>query len=271
MKIYAISDLHLDFAANRRLLEGFPEHPDDWLVIAGDVSHRISDLEFALDTLVPRYARVAWSPGNHDLWVSRRGDTELRGVAKYEALLELCRERNVLTPEDPYERVEVEGRPYTLAPIFTLYDYSFRPDDIPADMAVFWALKSNVMSTDEYYLQSDPFPSRAEWCAERCKVTEARLAEVDPDAPLIMAGHFPLREDLIKIYIPRFTIWCGTRLTEQWHTKFNTALVISGHLHVPGTKERDGVRFEEVSLGYPRQWTKRDDPNAPRQVMPEPG
>ena len=36
MKIYAVSDLHLDFAANRRLLEGFPEHPDDWLVIAGD-------------------------------------------------------------------------------------------------------------------------------------------------------------------------------------------------------------------------------------------
>jgi hypothetical protein len=29
---------------------------------------------------------------------------------------------------------------------------------------------------------------------------------------------------------------------------------VYGHLHIPSTRVRDGVRFEEVSLGYPRQW-----------------
>jgi hypothetical protein len=29
---------------------------------------------------------------------------------------------------------------------------------------------------------------------------------------------------------------------------------VSGHLHLRSTRWRDGVRFEEVSLGYPAQW-----------------
>ena len=27
-----------------------------------------------------------------------------------------------------------------------------------------------------------------------------------------------------------------------------------GHLHIPRTTSYDGVRFEEVSVGYPREW-----------------
>ncbi|MEM0969582.1 MAG: metallophosphoesterase, partial [Verrucomicrobiota bacterium] len=29
------------------------------------------------------------------------------------------------------------------------------------------------------------------------------------------------------------------------------------HLHRPGTHHRDGVRFEEVSLGYPNQRNRK--------------
>lgn len=269
MKIHAVSDLHLDFPANRSIVEEFTPHPEDWLIMAGDIGHRVEDMEFAFDTLGPKYARLVWAPGNHDLWTVNDNGAELRGEGKYRHLVKLCRARGVLTPEDEYQEVEVDGQRYTVAPIFTLYDYSFRPDDIPEESAVFWAIKSNVMSTDEYYLHADPFPSRAAWCAERCRVTEKRLAAADPEAPLILAGHFPLREDLIRMYIPRFSIWCGTKRTEQWHTKFSTALVISGHLHVPSSRERDGVRFEEVSLGYPRQWRQRPagQPGVPRVML----
>jgi len=31
-------------------------------------------------------------------------------------------------------------------------------------------------------------------------------------------------------------------------------VAVSGHLHVRRTDWRDGTRFEEVSLGYARQW-----------------
>jgi predicted phosphohydrolase len=52
---------------------------------------------------------------------------------------------------------------------------------------------------------------------------------------------------------PRFVIWCGTQRTADWHTRFPVSVVVYGHLHVPGTHFRDGVRFEEVALGLP-QW-----------------
>jgi hypothetical protein len=33
----------------------------------------------------------------------------------------------------------------------------------------------------------------------------------------------------------------------------------------------DGVRFEEVSIGYPREWKRRDRrPGVPRQILPAP-
>lgn len=46
-------------------------------------------------------------------------------------------------------------------------------------------------------------------------------------------------------------LWCGTELTADWHLRFNVTAVVFGHLHLPGTTLIEGVRFEEVSLGYP--------------------
>ena len=72
--------------------------------------------------------------------------------------------------------------------------------------------------------------------------------------PTVLINHFPLREELVRLWrIPRFSIWCGTRRTHVWHTRFRARVVVSGHLHIPRTDGIDGVRFEEVSFGYPRQ------------------
>ena len=57
--------------------------------------------------------------------------------------------------------------------------------------------------------------------------------------------------------MPRFCLWCGTTLTEDWHTRWNAKVVVSGHLHMRSTDWRDGTRFEEVALGYPRDWKQR--------------
>jgi len=54
--------------------------------------------------------------------------------------------------------------------------------------------------------------------------------------------------------IPRFTPWCGTRRTAEWHIRYRAVAAVSGHLHVRATDWRDGTRFEEVSLGYSGQW-----------------
>lgn len=256
MKLYAISDLHLGTVQNRQALPFISPHPDDWLIVAGDVGETEAHLHFALSILVRRFAHVIWVPGNHDLWTlpSHKGD--LRGEAKYQRLVSICRDYGVTTPEDPYLQWPGDGPSYILAPLFVLYDYSFRPSHVTLDKAVEWAAETGVVCSDEFLLHPDPYPSRAAWCAARCAYTERRLEDVANQAPLILINHFPLRQDLVRLFrIPRFSLWCGTRRTDDWHIRFHAKISIHGHLHIRGTEFRDGVRFEEVSLGYPQQWS----------------
>ena len=101
----------------------------------------------------------------------------------------------------------------------------------------------------------------------------ARLAALDPELPLVLVNHWPLsREPTRVLRHPEFAQWCGTELTADWHTRFRTAAVVYGHLHIPRTTWQDGVRFEEVSLGYPREWRRRKhSPVLPRTILPAPG
>jgi 3',5'-cyclic AMP phosphodiesterase CpdA len=249
--LFAISDLHLGHAANREALMALPPLPDDWLIVAGDVGETLPLVEFAWRVLVPRFARIIWTPGNHDLWTLPQRPAEPRGVARYEHLVALCRHSGVITPEDPFPL----WRGQLIAPIFTLYDYSFRPDTVSADDALAWAAATRVVCADETMLHPDPFPSRAAWCAARCALTEARLAALPREQPLIVVSHFPLHRELAVLpRIPRFSLWCGTRLTEPWLTRFPVTRLVYGHLHIRRQLIHQGVQCDEVSLGYPTQW-----------------
>lgn len=273
MKLYAISDLHVGHPINRQALEELPSYTADWLILAGDIGETTGHLRYTLSLLTRRFAQVIWVPGNHDLWTlpSRSASrSDLRGEARYNELVAICRDYGVLTPEDPYIRWPGAGTPFLLAPLFLLYDYSFRPADIPEEKAVEWAQETDVLCSDEYLLHPDPYPSRAAWCEARCLYTERRLQQVDPKIPLILINHFPLCEALVRLdRIPRFSIWCGTRRTNDWHTRFATAIVVYGHLHIRATDFVDGVRFEEVSLGYPLQWKREKGVQGYlRQILP---
>jgi 3',5'-cyclic AMP phosphodiesterase CpdA len=273
MKLYAISDLHIGHPINRQALEELPFYPTDWLILAGDIGETTNHLHYALSLLTRRFAQVIWVPGNHDLWTLPSGSSssnDLRGEARYYELVAICRDYGVLTPEDPYIRWPGARTPFLIAPLFLLYDYSFRPADIPEEKAVEWAQETDILCSDEYLLHPDPYHSRAAWCAARCAYTEKRLQQVDPSTKLILINHFPLHEALVRLdRIPRFSIWCGTRRTDDWHIRFPTAVVVYGHLHIRATDVVDGVRFEEVSLGYPLQWQReRGIQGYLRQILP---
>lgn len=257
MKIKAISDLHLASPANRDALVELPAFSDDWLIVAGDIAERFDHVRLAFENLTQKFAKVFWVPGNHDLWAipEDRDQPALAGEDRYRALVEIARGFGVVTPEDPYEIWTGPGGEHVIAPLFLLYDYSFRPDHIDRDTVVAWAREEGAVCADEMFLNPTPWQSRDAWCAQRIEATERRLAELPEGMPTILINHYPLRSDLIHIpRAPRFTPWCGTRRTEDWHTRFNASVVVSGHLHTRRTDWRDGTRFEEVSLGYPRQW-----------------
>lgn len=273
MKLWAISDLHIGYPENLAALHMLPRCPHDWLILAGDMGETLAHLECVLEVLRPRFRQLVWVPGNHELWTWPR-HTGLSGQFKYEALVALCRAHGVLTPEDPYALFDDGETVHCVAPLFTLYDYSFGPPGLTPEQARAWAAQAGVESADEHQLNPVPHASVMAWCAQRCALTEARLQQAMQchPGPAVLINHHPLCHELARLpQVPRMRLWCGTLRTQSWPKRFRASVVVSGHLHIRRTQWLDGIRFEEVSLGYPRQWrlTPQSQPRL-RQILPAP-
>ncbi|BEL05733.1 metallophosphoesterase [Actinoplanes sichuanensis] len=261
--LFAISDLHVAYQENREVVESLhPEDDGDWLIVAGDVGEMFADVVWALRLLAGRFAKVIWAPGNHELWTPREDPVQERGEARYRKLVQACRELGVVTPEDEYPVWPGADGPAVVAPLFLLYDYSFRmPGHTTKEQALAYAYETGVVCTDEILLHPDPHPSREQWCWDRVAQTGERLAEIPGDRPTVLINHWPMvREPTRILRFPEFAQWCGTELTADWHVRFRAAVSVYGHLHIPRTTYYDGVRFEEVSVGYPREWRLRGTP-----------
>ena len=274
-RLWATSDLHVAYAENRRIVAErlVPQADGDWLLVAGDVAETVGELEWALGLLAERFATVVWAPGNHELWTPRQDPVRLRGQARYEHLVAACRRLGVLTPEDEYPTWDGPGGPVTVAPLLLLYDYSFRPAGTTVPEALAAAYAARVVARDEDLLHPDPWPDRAAWCHARVAATEARLAALPAGTRTVLVNHFPLTRAPTRVLRhPEFSLWCGTERTADWHRRFNAAAVVYGHLHIPRTSWEDGVRFEEVSIGYPREWRRHQlRRGVLRDVLPDAG
>ncbi len=271
--LMAIGDLHVEAVENRQLVERLhPAHDRDWLIVCGDVGETMEDIEWALATLARSFEKVVWVPGNHELWTCPGDPVQLRGEARYRYLVRYCQDLGIATPEDTYPVWPGPGGPIVVAPLFTLYDYSFGTNVAPTKQeALARAHEAGVVCSDEFLLHPDPNASREQWCDERVKLTEERLtAMAAAGLPSVLVDHFPLLSELTKpLFHPEFAQWCGTVATASWHTRFRAEAVVYGHLHIPRSTVRDGVRFEEVSLGYPlerRRWRHRRA--VPRRIIP---
>nr|BAO66512.1 metallophosphatase [Streptomyces sp. MJ635-86F5] len=271
--LLAVSDLHVAYPDNRAVVAGLrPRSDADWLIVAGDVAEKADDVEWALALLADRFAKVVWVPGNHELWTHPNDPVDLRGERRYLNLVDRLRGLGVVTPEDPYPVWHGNGEPVTVAPLFLLYDYSFRiAGTATAEESLRRAHDAGIVCTDEYFLHPDPYPSREAWCHARVEETERRLAALPADRRTVLVNHFPLTRDPTRVLRhPEFAQWCGTDRTDDWHTRFNAAAVVYGHLHIPRVMHRDGVPFVEVSLGYPRERQNRPPRDPLRRILPPP-
>ena len=280
-RLLAISDLHIGYPQNRGYADSLAAaDPDDWLIVAGDVGEVFADVGFVLASLANRFARVIWAPGNHELWTLPADPVPVRGLARYQALVTVCRRFGVLTPEDDFPVWTGPGGPVTIAPLFTGYDYSFAvgPGSAAAtgpeltdagrrDAALLAAGAAGVVPADEGRLHPDPHESIAAWCRDRVAATQARLAAVA--GPMILVSHWPLiPAPLARLRHPAYAPWCGTTLTADWHTRHEVIASVYGHLHIRRTDHYDGVRFEEVSVGNPREWRRHGPvPPPPRVIL----
>ncbi|WP_101835166.1 metallophosphoesterase family protein [Frankia canadensis] len=271
----AVSDVHVGYPDNRRIVEAIePESPDDWLILAGDIAELAADITAIWRLFAERFAKVIWVPGNHELWTAKQETIRLRGQARYEYLVETARDLGVITPEDPYPVWTGDGGPAVVAPLFVPYDYTFRPGGVSTKAeALALARETGVVCTDEWLLHPDPYPTIDAWSRARVALTAERLATLDPAMPTVLVNHWPLvRQPTDVLRYPIFALWCGTTATADWHRRFHATAAVYGHLHIPRTTWYDDVRFEEVSMGYPRErvaWEAYGRPFAgPRQILP---
>ena len=264
--LLAVSDLHVSHRGNRAVVEGIrPRDDGDWLIVAGDVCDTVADLERTLALLAGRFEKVIWAPGNHELWTPPHEQLALRGDERYRHLVEICRRLGVLTPEDEYPIWRGGEEDLVVVPLFLLYDYSWRPAGMTIPEALAHAKAQKVFCTDEFYLHPDPYPTRQDWAEHRRLSTQARLDRLIKELPegvrTVLVSHWPLhRAPTTILRWPHFAMWCGTEATHDWHLRYRAAAAVYGHLHIPLTLDVDGVRFEEVSLGYPREWSSRAQP-----------
>jgi hypothetical protein len=231
----------------------------------------MSDIEWGLRLLSERFEKVVWTPGNHELWTRPDDPSQLRGEARYRHIVRYCQDLGVVTPEDEYPVWTGPGGPVTVAPLFTLYDYSFGINvGRTQEESLARAYEAGVVCTDEMLLSPDPYSTIKDWCTARVEMTIERLAAANGDLPSVLVNHFPLLRELTrKLMYPEFAQWCGTVTTADWHKRFRAVAVVYGHLHIPRTTVHDGVRFAEVSLGYPRQWRRRlRRPPVLRRILP---
>src|SRR5215813_9861251 len=94
MRVFALSDLHIDYDVNAKWIANLSiaEYRDDVLILAGDVTDSLRLLEWCLGALASRFKKVLFTPVNHDLWVIRE-DREKDSLQKFDevcAVVESC-------------------------------------------------------------------------------------------------------------------------------------------------------------------------------------
>jgi predicted phosphodiesterase len=241
MRVFAVSDLHLDYAPNLAWLEQLSLHDyrEDALILAGDISDRFALLAQGFAAVTRRFASVLYVPGNHDLWVHREGMHN--SFEKFNAVREFASNHGV--GMTPFRR---DG--LAIVPMLGWYDYSFgSPDDY---LKGAWADYRACRWPQGY---DDAAVTR--WFVERNPTIAA--PELEGASDVITFSHFLPRIDLMPDRIPekyrKLYPILGTEILDAQIRGLGSRLHIYGHSHVNRHVTIDGVTYINNAFGYPSE------------------
>jgi len=238
VRLFALSDIHIDHPANRQWVDDLSlhDHRHDVLILAGDVSDSIVSLRWCLEALARRFQTVLFVPGNHDLWVYREAPG-IDSLDRLDRLRTLAADHGVstqawITPE------------LAIVPLLSWYDGSF--GEYSPELRERWA-----------DFRACRWPEGMDDAAV-C----ARLLALNPTAPpvartVITFSHFVPRRDLLT----RSEKWAfldpvmGTTALDPCLRELGAHLHVFGHSHRQVTIERDGVTYINRAFGYPAEQT----------------
>jgi len=238
MRVFATSDLHVDFRENWMLLKSISDesHQNDVLIVAGDIAHRLDQITATLSLLKSKFSEVFYLPGNHELWVrGESGDS----IQKLNVILESCDQLGVHT-------APMRVGPLWIVPLFSWYDETLDDDLVadPEDLEVWadfrfcrWPSQSGPVVDYMLGLNSD------------------RIR--DYDAPVISFSHFLPRRELMPPTdfllfkgLPRVA---GSILLDRQIRALSPLVHVFGHTHINCDKTIDGIRYVQNAVLYPRE------------------
>lgn len=260
MRIFALSDLHVDYPQNLAWVQSLStaDYVDDVLLLAGDISHDEALLCRTLELLRARFRDVFFVPGNHDLWL--RGTDYEDSLEKFHALLGRCSRLDVKTGP-----VRFDG----CALVMPLQAWYVQPHEGAGSLFVekqgedpgmrMWADTRSVR-----WPVFDGHPGPASFLLSLNDSVPA-----DAPEPVISFSHFLPRSELmfwteeefaatgLKPVDPQprfnFSRVAGCRQLDAQIRLLGSIMHVYGHQHRNRDRTIDGVRYISHCLGYPRE------------------
>jgi predicted phosphodiesterase len=241
MRVFAVSDLHLDYAPNRDWVEQLSLHDyqNDALILAGDISDRLALLTDGFEALSRRFAVVLYVPGNHDLWVHR--EHVHHSFEKFDIVREAASAHGIRMT--PFRHKDV-----LIVPLLGWYDYSFGlPDSYLRDAwadyrACRWPEGYDAAAITRWFVERNPSRSSL---------------DMQGAENVITFSHFLPRIDVMPERIPekhrKLYPILGTVELDRQLRQLGASMHIYGHSHVNRHVTIDGVTYINNAFGYPSE------------------
>jgi Icc-related predicted phosphoesterase len=240
VRVFAVLDIHIDYDSNREWLGALSvtDYRDDLLILGGDVSDSLQRLEWCLKTLVKRFRKVLFVPGNHELWV-------IRDAPDRQSLEKFQRVNNAVENSGAIMNVFHCGS-LSVVPLLAWNDYS-----LGEPRRTRWM---------DYYACRRP----GEF--EPSNITSHFLPMNEPaltahNTTVISFSHFLPRVDLMPAFIPtnKKVLYpvLGTHRLETQIKRLMPDIQVYGHCHVNRKVNIDGVSYVNNAFGYSHETRTR--------------
>jgi hypothetical protein len=231
----------------------------DTLLVAGDLSHSVGQLEAALSCLLEKFASVSFVPGNHDVWLIRGEYAD--SLHKFHRLFDLCGALGVKT------RPAIVGEGSSRVWIVPLSSWYVKPEEGAESLFLPKSGDDGDLSawSDEHFVKWPWLPG-ARTAAGYFLEWNRPHVERAYDAPVISFSHFLPRADLMfeldvegrpaRAARPggfNFSRVAGTRALDEQIRTLGSRVHVHGHQHRNRWRTIDGILYVSHCLGYARE------------------
>lgn len=265
VRVFAVSDVHIESPENQHWVQTLSDtaYQRDALIVAGDITDDLRMLEVTLTVLVSKFHTVFFTPGNHDLWVSR--DDVAAGVpdslTKIHAVLAMCERIGVATAP---RRIGTLASGVRVAPLLSFHHQSF---DTEPDLQG-WNVPAAEQCMSDY--------RNCFFCPPLNMIDESVAQAVDQlndsilsgaaqvlslHEPLITFSHFLPRIELLPekrfLLCPPLAKASGSAFLHARVRALRPTLHVFGHSHFGWDATLEGVRYVQAALAYPTERRSR--------------